>query len=654
MPDYGILQDELSILSGSIFLFASGTLSDNTTAISSSIPQIVAISCSNNNSNKLTRLTTQKAYGVITITSGSSNLEQDTKLVLRYVNDIDETDLFTSSDDTLNHVLGGINTNIVYVNIPIQNNDDAFAVAYKTVAALTGSVGFNKHYSASLIENTENLISFSGSLGENLKIGSSFKIRPTGSALHISGGFLLHSLNSGSVAVPDFSGTAAQVGGMEVGDTFIVGGGITSEIFKWNIYQSGSGELNQPFYEGNKISSSARLGIKLDPADKTSAFITGSNRSASMYFSGSGQIGFGTSDPLTDFDIRANKFYVQQRLDTKGIFINEDGDLETYNRTTSGSATGSEFILKYSRGGAGAITAFLINAVLGDVISADASRAEIDDFISNLDPRTLNKIIHFGEREGLLSTRPQTGDVLGSIRWVADSGSVDERVFDERKDGEVAKIQATVAEAQDDGFKGNMQFFVATTRTEAPIEVMRIASDGNVHITGSLNVLGDITYQDELVIHSTASGNISASGFISTTSNITASGNISASGVITGEGLLISDDATITDDFFVGGNSQFGQTVPNLGQTSTVDVYGDLNIQSHITASGNISSSGNLYGARVIINRLQHNNGVSDIYFANGIHVAGGTHITASGNISASGTITALSSNITTIDGGSF
>ena len=96
-------------------------------------------------------------------------------------------------------VLGGINTNLIYVNIPIQNNDDPFAVAYKTVAAITGSLGFNKHYSASLIEDTENLISLSGSLGSNLIIGSSFKIRPTGSGLHVSGGFLIHSLNSGSV-----------------------------------------------------------------------------------------------------------------------------------------------------------------------------------------------------------------------------------------------------------------------------------------------------------------------------------------------------------------------------------------------------------------------------------------------------------------------
>ena len=98
MPDYGISQDELSIISGSIFLFASGTLSDDTTAISASVPQIVAISCSSNTNNKLTKLTTQKAYGVITITSGSSNLEQDTKLILRYSTNKEENNLFTSKN----------------------------------------------------------------------------------------------------------------------------------------------------------------------------------------------------------------------------------------------------------------------------------------------------------------------------------------------------------------------------------------------------------------------------------------------------------------------------------------------------------------------------------------------------------------------------
>jgi hypothetical protein len=253
-----------------------------------------------------------------------------------------------------------------------------------------------------------------------------------------------------------------------------------------------------------------------------------------MYFSGSGQMGFGTREPKTDFDIRANRFYIQQRLDTKGIFINEDGDLESYNRTTSGSATGSEFILKYSRGGVGSITAGLINDVLGDETIADeATRAQIDTFVSDLNSELVNKILKQGEEEGSLATRPQTGDVLGSIRWVADSGSLTQRVFDDRKDGEAAKIQATVADGGDDGFKGNMQFFIATSKTAAPTEIVRIGADGNVHITGSVNVSEDVNYVNTQVTHITSSGDISASGDMALSGHITSSGNVSSSGTIT-------------------------------------------------------------------------------------------------------------------------
>ena len=441
MPDYGIKKDELEIISGSIFLFASGTLSNDATAISSSIPQIVAISCSNNTNNKLTKLTTQNAYGVITITSGSSDLEQDTKLVLRYISSSDQTDLiYSSSADTLNHVLGGINTNIVYVNVPIQNNDDPFAVAFKTVAALTGSLGFNKHYSASLIEDQNHLISFSASLGENLEIGTSFKIRPTGSALHISGGFLLHSLNSGSVAVPDFSGTSAQVGGMEVGDTFVIGGGVSSEVFDWNIYQSGSGELNQTFYKGNKITSSATLGIKLDPEDKTTAVFTSNTANS-------------------------------------GFKINPEGNIESFSNLTAQAATGSEFILKYTR-----------------------------------------------DEKG----RSNSGDVLGKIRWISDADA-----SKLREGAEAASIDALVSSADVSGVTTDLIFKTATTTAAAATEKVRIQADGTVHITGSLNVQGDITYQDTLVVHITASGDISASGDMALSGHMTASGNISSSGIIT-------------------------------------------------------------------------------------------------------------------------
>ena len=432
MPDYGILRDELEIISGSIFLFPSGTLSNDATAISASVPQIIAVSCSNNNNNKLTKLTTQNAYGVITITSGSSDKEKDTKLILRYIPTTEELNpnlMYSSSIDTLDHVLGGINTNIVYVNIPIQNNDDPFAVAFKTIAALTGSLGFNTHYSASLIEDQNHLISFSASLGENLTIGSSFKVRPTGSALHISGGFLIHSLNSGSVAVPDFSGTAAEVGEMEIGDTFVVGGGVSSEVFDWNIVQSGSGELNQAFYEGKKITSSAALGIKLDPADKTTALF-------------------------------------ESNLSNAGFKINNEGNLESFINRTDGATTGSEFILKPTR-----------------------------------------------DNDGRLNA----GDLVGALRWVSTADTDFERVG-----AEAASIEAEVSDADGDGVKTDLVFKVATDTDVGATEKIRVEADGTVHITGSVQVSGDVDYVNTQVTHITASGDISASGTITAlSSNIT-------------------------------------------------------------------------------------------------------------------------------------
>ena len=411
---------------------------------------------------------------------------------------------------------------------------------------------------------------------------------------------------------------------MEVGDTFVIGGGVTSEVFSWNIVQSGSGNLNQPFYEGKKITASANLGMKLDPPDNTSAFITGSNRSASMYFSGSGQMGFGTTNPKTDFDIRANKFYVQQRLDTKGIFINNDGDLESFNRTTSGSSTGSEFIMKYSRGGVCSITPTLINIVMGaGTISADADRGEIDEFLNSLDPETLNEILIVGEDTGLLSTRPQTGDVLGALRWVADSGSITQDVFDFRKDGEAARIQTTVADGGDDGFTGNIQFFTATAKDAAPTEIVRIAADGNVHVTGSVKVSGDIEYRHELNVHTTSSGNISASG------------DIIASGDVTGSNLLITSSGQVVVGVQNNGNTLSKWewhrndvrkwVIYNDGRTSPSHIQDGLHFKAgintdadanyinmvlrpdqgalfygNVTSSGTISASGNIIAPKFI------------------------------------------------------
>ena len=73
-----------------------------------------------------------------------------------------------------------------------------------------------------------------------------------------------------------------------------------------------------------------------------------------------------------------------------------------------------------------------------------------------------------------------------------DSGSVNEELIDSRAAGEALKIQGKVATAQDDGVTGDMVFYVAKTATTSPVEVLRLAADGNVYITGSIKVSGSM------------------------------------------------------------------------------------------------------------------------------------------------------------------
>ena len=53
--DYGLTQDVFADISGSAYLFRSGALSNVDSAISASIPQIIAVTCSANTNNILTR-----------------------------------------------------------------------------------------------------------------------------------------------------------------------------------------------------------------------------------------------------------------------------------------------------------------------------------------------------------------------------------------------------------------------------------------------------------------------------------------------------------------------------------------------------------------------------------------------------------------------
>ena len=99
----------------------------------------------------------------------------------------------------------------------------------------------------------------------------------------------------------------------------------------------------------------------------------------------------------------------------------------------------------------------------------------------------------------------------------------------------------------------------------------------------------------------------------------------------------VDEDALIHGD---AGLSRVG--ISDTSPSSKLDVGGDLNVQSHITASGNISASGDTILNNLTVHGTQFTNRIDRIdnakigvQFGDGINVSGG-HITASGTISSS------------------
>jgi len=548
MPDYGLKFDKQEVISGSIFLFRSGSIANSSTAISASSNQVIAITCSANFNNRLTKLTTINANATITITSGSSNienLENDTKLILRYYSgsslksEKPKDKIPSSSDSTIDHLLGGIETNIIYIDIPLLNNDDSFQVAYKTVRALTSSIGHNKTFKAALVDDGSTF-QLTSSLGGNMKVGTSFEIRsaptytlPNDYLLSSSGFFTITSLNSGSVAVPDFSGTEVQLDGMQLGTSFMIGGGSGSQAFAHNLIQTGSGFLNQVFFEGFPIPQSSSIGMQLDPDDKSSGLISGSG-TGKLYMSSSGQIGLGTTNPKTDFDIRADKFRFQTKAAARGIRIDEEGNLESFNDEASSAATGSELILSYTAGGSGSVQLAAICQFLRAPIGEDECN-DVQSAIDALTPatpwqyvtvtygedsRAAEEILNISADLGT-SALPSVNDTIGSLRWVIQSSSIAQGkdLFNKRTQGGAASITSVIASSDKTGVTSDMLFKVAKTKTAAPTEVMRISNGGIVSITGSLSVTQAITSSivsssTIFIQHVTSSQNISASGNI--------------------------------------------------------------------------------------------------------------------------------------------
>ncbi len=150
---------------------------------------------------------------------------------------------------------------------------------------------------------------------------------------------------------------------------------------------------------------------------------------------------------------------------------------------------------------------------------------------------------------------------------------------------------------------------------------MYIFSDNHVVIPSARLIIGgDTTGTSDFEVqghskftgHITSSGNISASGNI-IIHQITSSGNISSSGNLYVRQGISNQNGLLAHEFFTANNFSNTNTVTWYNGSSIYFSSNPTQIQGNLTASGNISSSG-------------------DIVFFGG-------HVTASNNISASGTV---------------
>ena len=438
-----------------------------------------------------------------------------------------------------------------------------------------------------------------------------------------------------------------------------------------------NGETNEHVIYPDTTLSSFKSFMLLDPLDNSSFIISGSNPTSSIYMSSSGKFGFGTTDPLVDFDIRTNEFQIQKQGKRQGIKVNKEGNLESYNSETSAAATGSEFIISYSRGGAGAITSQVITTIMGVSIGEINAAGGATAFFSSLDPKSQDKLLFLLEDPSFSKlTQSSVGDVLGSIRWVATSGS--STGLNSRTAGEAASIQAVVNIANQFGTSADLLFKVAgKAALQAASEdlgaagatqtALRLDGSFSHELTGSLSMTGN------LVVNSLISHRGDPDTYLQFSNDvfrITAGGQIMMQFINhTQDQVLIGDGGDIdfrvassgnggvssaTPSFFVEGSS--GEVgIGTNSPSHKLDVHGNARITGSLTV-------GHLEATSINTTEITSSIVSSSIIYSSGSNIFGDAlvdthlfngHITASGNISSSGVLT-VNTIIGSINGGSF
>ena len=222
------------------------------------------------------------------------------------------------------------------------------------------------------------------------------------------------------------------------------------------------GEGGMFFYETTQIDpdnddyaeNKHKVGIRIQDGSSNLMMEVSSSGgyTSSFYISQSGDIGFNTDDPQSAFDAVVDTAQFQRPGTRKGLKINQEGNIESFDRDVNSAATGSEFVLKYSRGVT--INQASLDA-LGISVGSDAAATE---HFNALRSSEQNSILEKLELLGFIAP-PQAGDVLGQIRFVAESGSIGD--FDERAAGATAAIKAVVSEGASEGISSDLIFSVA-------------------------------------------------------------------------------------------------------------------------------------------------------------------------------------------------
>mgnify|MGYP003631128682 FL=1 len=521
----GIIKNITRVERDGIKFFTSGAIFTPTTS-QSSIPQIVAISCSADVGNNIATTSSLSGYFIIPLASGSTGtLESNLNIfyVTASIFDFeDDVDTGATASGTPTYFTPETSNTVTNFNIPvrIERNETANNIAIKTCHAM---------YSASV------LIPF---------VTSSI------SASHI----VFTNTISGALTTP-----------------FISASGFSFNYVQSGSFGSGSFANYRPAV-GSLEDISSSFSIIRDTNDVNSvefSKLTQNNQTPVFYMSGSGRLGFNTRDPKTGLDAVVDEVQFQRPGTRKGLKINKEGNIESFDSDPATASTGSEFVLRFSRGTA--VTKVSL-AALDITVSDDTAATAFFDALKDADK---NAILEKLESVGFIDPA-QTGDTLGAIRWVSDSGSIDG--LNDRTTGETAVIKAVVSDADITGIQADLIFSVAG-KTGAAVQKLLLDATNDHQLTGSLEI----------------------------SSNLTANALTLTNGDIDLGGGSIEGSSATSDINNIRSLTGFGSLT-----------FGNTSADKHRFV-GNITASG-----------------------------------AGTGNISASGTITALSSNIVTINGGSF